>query len=50
MGNTYFVLKILSRVARGQDKVEVINMIHLVLAKKDMLHYAQNVRAVRGMR
>ena len=36
--------------ARGQDEVEVINMTDLVLVKKDMLHYVQNVRTVRLMR
>ena len=35
------------RVARGQD-VEVKSMIDLVL-KKVMLHYVQDVRALRGM-
>ena len=32
-----------------QDGVEVKSMIDLVLVKKDMLHYVQDVRAVRGM-
>ena len=32
----------------GQDGVEV-NMIDLVLVKKDMLRYVQDVRAVGGM-
>ena len=36
-----------TRVARGQD-VEVKSMIDLVL-KKVMLHYVQDVRALRGM-
>ena len=35
-------------MARGQDGVEVKNMIDLV--KKDMLGFVQDVRAVRGMR
>ena len=52
MGNTYFEHKNLhkyTRVARGQDGVEVKNMIDLVLMK-DMLHFVQDVRAERGMR
>ena len=52
MGNTYFEYKYLhkyTRVARGQDGVEVKNMIDLVLVKKDMLHFVQDVRAVIGM-
>ena len=39
-----------ARVARGQDRVKVMSMIDMVLVKKDMLHYVQDVRAVRGMR
>ena len=35
--------------AKGQDRVEVMSMIDLVLVKKDMLFYVQDVRAVRGM-
>ena len=38
-----------TRVARVQEGVEVKSMIDLVLVKKDMLHYVQDVRAVRGM-
>ena len=33
----------------GQDRVKVKSMIDLVLVKRDMLHYVQDVRAVRGM-
>ena len=36
-------------MARGQDGVEVKNMIDLVLAKEFMLPYVQDVREVRGM-
>ena len=36
-------------VAMGQDRVEVKNMIDLVLVKKDMLYFVQDMRAVRGM-
>ena len=38
-----------TRVARCQDGVEVMSMINVVLGKKDMLGYVQDVRAVRGM-
>ena len=34
---------------RGQDGVEVKNMKNLVLVKRDMLCYLQDVREVRGM-
>ena len=49
VGNTYFEHKILhkyTRVARGQDGVGVKSMIYLVLVKKDMLHFVQDVRGV----
>ena len=36
-------------MARGQDGVEIKSMIDLVLVKKDMLRYVQEVRAVGGM-
>ena len=39
-------LHMYTRVARGQDGVEIKSMIDLVLVKKAMLHY---VRAARGM-
>ena len=35
------------RVARDQDRVDVMSMIDLVLVKKDILQYVQDVRAVR---
>ena len=38
-----------TRVARGQNGVEVKSMTDLVLVKKDMLRYVEDVRAVRGM-
>ena len=38
------------RVSRGQGGVKVRSMIDLVLGKKDMLPYVQDVRAVTGMR
>ena len=38
-----------TRLARGQDGVEIKNMIDLVLVKRDMLRYVQDVRAVRGI-
>ena len=34
---------------KGQDGVEVKSMIDLVLVKKEMLRFVQDVRAVRGM-
>ena len=52
VGNTYFKHRSLhkyTRVARGQDGVEIKSMINLVLEKRDMLHYVQDVRAVRGV-
>ena len=36
-------------MAKGQDGMEVKNMIDLMLVKKDMLHFVQGVRTVRGM-
>ena len=53
MGDTYFKHKSLykyTRVARGQDGVEVKIMIYLLLTKKDIMSYVQDVRAVRGTR
>ena len=45
-----WVAHILStREARGPVRDEVKSIIDLVLVKKDMLHYVQNVREVRGM-
>ena len=38
-----------TRVARGQDGVEVKSKIYLVLVRKDMLRFVQDVKAVRGM-
>ena len=52
MGNTYFKHRSLHkylRVARGRDGVEIRSMIDLVLVKRDMLQYGQDVRAVRGL-
>ena len=37
------------RVTRGQDGVKVKSMRDLVLVKKDMLCFVQDVRAMRGM-
>ena len=36
-------------MARDQDEVEVKSIIDLLLVKKDMLHFVQDVRLVRGM-
>ena len=52
VGSTYFEHKSLhkyTRVLRGQDIVEAKSMIDLVLVERDMLHFVQNVRAVRRM-
>ena len=52
VGNTYFEHKNLhkyTRVARGQDEVEVKSMIDLLLVKRDMLCFVHDVRPVRGM-
>ena len=54
MGNTYFEHRSLHKyikVARIQDGVKVKSMIELVLVKRVMLRYVQDVRVVRnGMR
>ena len=53
VGNIYVESKSLhkyARVARGQDEVEVKSMIDLVLMKRDMLLYVQDVMVVKGMR
>ena len=50
VGNTYFEhnnFHKYTRVTRGQDGVEVKSMIDLVLVKKDMLRFLQDVRAVK---
>ena len=52
IGYAYFEHKNLYKytmVARGQDGLEVRSIIDLVLVKKDMLPYLQDMRAVRGM-
>ena len=52
MGNTYFNYRSLHkyiRVARGQDGAEVKSMMDLVLVKRDILQYVQDVRLVSGM-
>ena len=38
-----------TQVAKGQDGVEIKSMINLVLVKRDILRYVQEVMAVRGM-
>ena len=51
VGNTYFEHKNLhkyTRVVRSQDGVEVKSMTDMMLVKKYMLLYVQDVRAVRG--
>ena len=37
-----------TRVVRSQEGVTVKSMIDLGLVKKDILHYAQGVRSVKG--
>ena len=52
VGNTYFKHRSshkYTKVGRGQDGVELKNMIDLVLVKRDMLIYVQGVKPVRGM-
>ena len=52
MGDTYFEHKSLHKyilMARDQDRAEVKSIVDLVLVKKDILHYVQDVRAVRVM-
>ena len=52
MGDTYFKHKSLhkyTRVARGQDGMDIKRMIDQVLVKRDMLLYEQDVRTVRRM-
>ena len=36
-------------VVRGQDGVEVKTMIDVMLVKRNMLQYVQDMRNVRGM-
>ena len=53
VGNTSFDHKSLqkyTRVARHQDRVEIMSIIDLVIMKKDILRYAQDVKGVRGIR
>ena len=52
VGNTYLNHKSLykyTRGTRGQDGEEVKNMIDLVLMKKDMMCYVQDMRAMIGI-
>ena len=52
VGNTYFKHRNLhkyTKVARGQDVMKVMSMIDLLLVKRDILQYGQDVRVVRGM-
>ena len=49
VGNTYFKHRSLHKYTRGQDGVEVKSMISLVLVKRDLLRYVEDVRAVRGI-
>ena len=50
--NTYFKHRSLhkhTRMARGQDRVEVKSILDLVLVKRDMLRYVQDMVVVRGI-
>ena len=38
-----------TRMDTGQQRVEVKNMINMVLVKEDILDYVQDLKAVRGM-
>ena len=52
VGNTYYEHKNLhkyTRVAKSQDGVEVKSMIDLVLVKKDILRFVQDMRSVKEM-
>ena len=49
---TYFEHRSLhkyTRVARGQDGLEIKSMVDLVLMKRDILRYVQDVKSVRGV-
>ena len=51
-GTTHFKHRSLhkyTRVAMGRDNVEIKSMIDLVLVKRNMLQYVQDVRVVKGM-
>ena len=50
--NTQFEQKSLrkyTRVVRDQDGLKVKSIIDVVLVNRDMLYYAQDIRAVKGM-
>ena len=52
MSNIYFKHRSLhkyTRVAMGLDGVEIKSMTDLVLVKKDIVRYVQDVRALRGI-
>ena len=48
MRRTYFEHKNFHKYTKDQDGVELKNIIDLVL-KKDMLHFVQYVKAVKGI-
>ena len=51
-GVTYFKHRSLhkyTRLGRGQDRVEIKSMIDLVLVKRDMLQYVEDVREKKGV-
>ena len=52
VGNTYFKhrsVRKYTRVVKGQGGVETKSMIDLVLLKREMLRYVEDVRTVKGM-
>ena len=52
VGNTYFKHRSLykyTKMARGLDGAEIKSMIDLVLVKRDILLYVQDVRAMREL-
>ena len=52
MSDTYFKHRSVhnyTRVVRGKDGVKIKSMIDLVLVKRDMVRYVQDVRAVIGI-
>ena len=52
VGNKHFMPKNIrkyTRLTKGQAGMEVTSMMDLVLVKRDMLKYVQDVKTVRGM-
>ena len=52
MGNTYFKHRSVHKyttVGKGRGGIEIKSMIDIMLVKRDMLRYVQDVREMRGM-